>query len=87
MALVTSRIQQHRCRVSAARCFVLRTVTPSSVVAYQCVLYAEADFAFLERTARLADSSAGVQPQIDAITALKTLTYHHNFPWLGLPLS
>jgi len=87
MALVTPTYQQRRCRVSAARFSVLRTLTPSSVVAYQCVWYAEADFALLERTARLADSSAGVQPQINAVTALeRSLQLQLSLAWATIML-
>jgi len=51
------------------------------------VWYAEADFALLERTARLADSSAGVRPQINAVTALeRSLQLQLSLAWTTIML-
>lgn len=49
---------QGECSIDVA----LRTVSACGVVAYNSLVFAEKDCLFLERTARLADSSAGSLP-------------------------
>ena len=49
---------QGECSIDVA----LRTVSACGVVAYKSLVFAEKDYLFLERTARLADSSAGLLP-------------------------